>query len=120
MKFPVIIACLLLTACFPRLNVLPSQKVKNPFADNLAGCYTRNSGGAWILLRGDLTARFGDHDGSNESKEKWYIENSTVLFGKRDEVKFWGLDVYLVPGTGYVLSDGVSLFRTASMRACGL
>jgi len=120
MKIAATLLCALLAACTPHLNILPSQRVKNPRAEDIAGCYIRNSGSAWILLREDRSSKFGGRDGSNESSEKWYIDKSTVLFGDPNDVKFWSLDVYLVPGAGLTLSDGVSLFRSASAKSCSL
>jgi hypothetical protein len=99
--------------------VSPSQLVKHPKEREVAGCYLRNSGGVWILLRDDRTARMGDPTSSKEFGEKWYISKSTILFGNPKEIKFWWLDVYWVPGSGYVLSDKVSSYRSASEKSCG-
>jgi hypothetical protein len=117
-KFSILLF-LMLGACAINAGVLPSQKVKNPRAKDIVGCYMLNTGGIWLLLREDLTSKVGDAHESSKSVERWYIQDSKVLFGEPNEIKFWWLDVYFVPGSGYVLTDGSQIYRVASKEVCG-
>ena len=111
---------LLLTSCVPHGSVLlPSQRVDKPKESYVAGCYVGGDGGR-LLLRDDRTAKNLYWDGTSRDGEHWYIHNGKILFGPPDEFKFYGYDVYLVPGSGYVLADGTDLMRHAKSQVCGL
>ena len=120
MKALVVTTFVLLAACMPHgRTLLPSQRVHKPQAKYLAGCYLGRAGDR-MLLRSDLTVKNLFRDGTVRDGESWFVENSHVLFGDREEIKFWGYEVYLVPGTGYVLTEVNDVMHQVAPKVCGL